>query len=354
MPSKAIVVGLTAIAVGCLGGLVLANASMAAVNPRLQVTSNTQAQVGASSVKISMAELNSSDDAIAELEIYVPTGFSFSPPAENVGTATGSAIESLVDPNTVLEMSGGVAAVSPSDNRISLANDCDSSTHLGVWLVTLSGGGDTFSFPIYVDQTSGSESQFGSYKLVACFLSPYPVTAPAAAEGNKFVSMTLDLSGFTGPTTAGSYLWRSLWMPFTDDAQTLDPAGNVEAQSSQTIGTASLSVTGRLSRPSVGKTGRARVTLTGTLLNDGKPVADVFVNVRHGPSTAKMASLGSAKTNAAGQWAKTVTLTTASYYQVGATIPSSPVTCQASFGVPCLSATGGSLALSSRIVHFSP
>jgi hypothetical protein len=331
----------------------LANTAIGAVNPRLQVTSGTQA--GVSNVRISAAELNSSDDAIAELEIYVPTGFSFSPPEANVGTATGSAIESLVDPNTVLEMSGGVAAVSPSDTRIAPANDCDSSAHLAVWLVTLSGGGDSFSFPIYVDQTSGSESQFGPYKLVACFLSPYPVTAPAAAEGNKFVSMTLDLSGFTAPTTAGSYLWRSLWMPFTDDAQTLNPPANVEAQSSQTIASASLSVSGKLStKSSVPGKVRARLALTGTLLNDGKPVADVPVNIRHGATTTKLGSLGSVKTNAAGIWTKTVTLAAASYYQVGATIPSGPVTCQPSFGVPCLSATGGSLGLSSRIVHFSP
>ena len=56
--------------------------------------------------------------------------------------------------------------------------------------------------------------------------------ANADAYGNKFVSMSMSIDKLAAPTAAGSYLWRSLWTPFTSESNgALNQAGSVEAQS---------------------------------------------------------------------------------------------------------------------------
>ena len=44
--------------------------------------------------------------------------------------------------------------------------------------------------------------------------------------------MSMSIDKLAAPTAAGSYLWRSLWTPFTSESNgALNQAGSVEAQS---------------------------------------------------------------------------------------------------------------------------
>jgi hypothetical protein len=332
--------------------LVFAGTAMSAVNPKLTVTSNNQ--IAGPNVTISAGDLNPADDAIGKLQIFVPAGFSFKAPTSTVGTAVVTAVQTDRDPGSTLLMTGGIGAISPTDPSLAQANaSCDAGPHLAAWMVTVTGSDDAFSYPVFVDQTAGAETQYGGYKLVACFLSPAAGIPVRSDQGNKFVTMALKVRGFTLPTKPGNYIWRSLWTPFAVNTANLNTAGNVEAQSTQSIATNALAISGKVSRLNIHGQLRTRVALTGTLLVGGKPAANVIVAIHHGTAKTKLVSLGSAMTNAAGIFKKTVTLVgSAEYYQAGATVPSTTGGCQPSFGVPCLSSTAGSTSLTSNFIRF--
>jgi hypothetical protein len=332
--------------------LVYASTAISALNPKLTVTSNNQL---GTNVAISAVDLNPADDAIGKLQIFVPAGFTFKAPAATVGTAVVTAIWTDRDPGTVVLMTGGIGAISPSAASLAPAQaTCDTGSHLAAWMVQVRGSDDSFSFPVFVDQTAGAETQYGGYKLVACFLSPAAGVPGRAPEGNKFVSMALKVSGFTLPAKAGNYVWRSLWTPYAPNTATLNTVGNVEAQSTQSTSTGALNLSGKImSKARVNGQLRTRVTLRGTLLVGGEAAANIKVAIHHGASNTKLVSLGSARTNAAGVFTKTVTIVgKGAYFQAGATIPSTTAGCTPSFAVPCLSATAGSTSLISRLFHF--
>jgi hypothetical protein len=333
--------------------LVYASSAISAVNPKLTVTSNNQL---GTNVAISAVDLNPADDAIGKLQIFVPTGFTFKAPTATVGTAVVTAIWTDRDPGTSILMTGGIGAISPSAASLAPAQaTCDTGSHLAAWMVQVRGSDDAYSFPVFVDQTAGTETQYGAYKLVACFLSPAAGIPGRAAEGNKMVSMALKVSGFTLPAKAGNYVWRSLWTPYAPNTATLNTVGNVEAQSTQSISASGiLNLTGKIvSKARVNGQLRTRLALRGTLLVGGEAAANINVAIHHGATKTKLVTLGSARTNAAGVFTKTVTIVgKGAYFQAGATIPSTTAGCTPSFAVPCLSATAGSTSLISRLIHF--
>ena len=81
-------------------GLVFAGTAMSAVNPKLTVTSNNL--TSGANVAISAGDLNSADDAIGKMQIFVPTGFTFKAPASTVGTAIVTAVQTDRDPGSTL------------------------------------------------------------------------------------------------------------------------------------------------------------------------------------------------------------------------------------------------------------
>jgi len=98
----------------------------------------------------------------------------------------------------------------------------------------------------------------------------------------------------------------------------------------------------------------AKVLLTGKLAVGGEAMDGVTVKVTHGVTTARLITHGSAKTNAAGAYSLRTPLRSFRYFQAGATVGGGDLGaagCKASFGVPCLDATTGGLAFSSRIIH---
>ena len=164
--------------------------------------------------------------------------------------------------------------------------------------------------------------------------------------------MSLAIDRLAAPTAPGSYLWRSLWTPFTSDTNgALNQAGSVEAQSMLKLPGGVLTLNGKRS----GKV-HVRVTLGGKLLVDAEPIGGWTVAIRHGMKPSKLVAFGSVKTNAAGAFSKAVNLTKSQYFQVGATIGGGDIGCTASFGaaVPCVSATNGKVAVVSRVDPLLP
>jgi len=332
--------------------LLFAGSALSAIStPKLQIgVSGTAAKA---SVGIN-ARVSETDDWVGRLQIYVPSGFKL-----NASAATGkgqvTAVASLYGGDQVQTMGAGVKTIGVTDPAVSWATtNCDNTTHLAAWMVTAQSGADTWSFPIFVDATSGTEAQFGTNKLVACF-------GPRAPGGtnqysNKFMGLSLTLGGFTAPTAAGDYLWRSLWTPFDGDqsittgnqgSSSLNQAGSVEAQAITHLASGQLT----LAAKHVGK----RVVLTGKLVVGGEAMSGVTVALAHGQNAHKLVALGKARTTSTGTFSlRTLYVEKASFFQAGAAVAAQDLGgggCKASFGVPCLDATSGGASYSSVVVH---
>jgi Ca2+-binding RTX toxin-like protein len=249
---------------------ILAGAASPAITPKLTVTTTTTTNV--LNVDTSVGP---TDDTVARLQLFMPAGFSVSAPAggAQVGTAQATANETQLGPQQLIKMSGTVTAIAVDDPAVSWENaNCDVATHSAAWLVKVAGGDDSWSFPIFVDQTTGSDTQFGATKLVACFK---PVSQES--HGNKLVTMTLALGHFTSPSAAGTFRWRSLWTPYAANGTTLNQGASIElfatwAKVAPVTPTPTSTTAGQSSGQSAkGKSvnGTARAdTITGTAKND--------------------------------------------------------------------------------------
>jgi hypothetical protein len=335
--------------------LAFAGSALSAINPKLVVGTTSQAGNTKTSIE---ARVGSADDAVARIQVFVPTGFKLDSPAGgvDVGTVSATVQSKQIGPGTEIpfKLTGKLTAIGATDPAVAYESaNCDGgASHAAAWIARLEGGGNSWTFAVFVDPTTGAEAQFGPYKLVACFKSV--AGANADAYGNKFVSMSLAIDNLGAPTAAGTYVWRSLWTPFASDTNgSLNQAGSVEAQSSVKLPAGVLSLNGK-------KAGKAhiRVTLSGKLLVDAEPIGGATVAIRHGTKTTGLAAVGSVKTTAAGAFSKLLNLTRSQYFQVGTTIGGNDLgatACAASFGaaVPCVSATNGKVAVVSRLIHFA-
>jgi hypothetical protein len=345
--------GVTA-AVGALALAFSNSAFAAAVSPTFRVS------LGGPTVTLNTADQSSiSGDPVARIQFYVPAGFAVKLPSrgEVIGTATTHALVKDIDPGLEQTLSGDVVAIAATDKEVVYeASTCDTGAHLGAWMVRLNGQkpqiSQSVNVPIFIDATSGSETQFGAYKLVACMRSPDLSVGDANRElfATKFDTFTvqLKLKAFTVPTKVGNYRWRSLWTPYTPGTATMNTAGNAEAQSNVHMPAGVITINTKLSN--------GRIALSGTLLVGGEPASGVSVGIARGALKTHLVSMGSAKTNGVGKYLMLAKMSTAKWFQAGATIAGKelgPGACQASFaGVPCTDATAGDVSIVSPYVHF--
>jgi hypothetical protein len=325
-------------AVAALAALAFANSALAAMSPRLDVGT------GAHSNTLQLgARLGQADDWLGRLQIFVPSGYKLSLTG---GTATVQAVEMQIGPGNIAKLAGTAKGVAPGDPSLSWATaNCDNAAHTGALMVTVMGNDDSWSFPIFLDQTTGAETQFGAQKLVICFGPRGPgATNPMS---NKLLSLSLTLDGVTAPAQPGDYLWRSLWTPFAGaSGDALDQAASVEAQSTTRLSNGVLTITAK-------KAG-THVALGGKLVVNGEAMDGVRIRVKHGASPGKLLTAGGVGTNSAGLWTLRTRLTKTQYFQAGATVGSSDLGsggCKASFGVPCLDATVGGTSYVSRVLR---
>jgi len=203
-------------AAGRLAGVALAGSALAAYTPTIAV-SHPVATGGAHPTTIH-AKVAQTDDPTAQVQIFAPTGYTIAaaPPSTTLGKASGTVFAR--DTGLTLPLEGTVVAADPAQYVGPPNNQCSPGTHFAVWLLNLSVAGQTIAVPIYVDPTTGTQAGLGAYKLVACFSSPdtpvgSPNHAPCGAQ-LRDANFTVD-SAITLPASAGTYVWRSLFTPYT-------------------------------------------------------------------------------------------------------------------------------------------
>ena len=193
--------------------------------------------------------------------IYAPTGYT-AVLAQAAGTQVGT-VEAQVQvrepiAGAVLPLTGTITAASPAAYT---ANQCAPGTHAAVWLLSLQAAGQTLTVPVYVDQTVGTETAIGAYKLTVCLPSPnIPASAGGATFGAKLILAQLNFSQgvFTTPINSGTFRWHMLATPWPATAAgPPNAAGTVAAQGR-------VGLPARVTLRATSKKGR--VTITGSVL----------------------------------------------------------------------------------------
>ena len=200
------------------GTAALALAGNALATQKLSIKQTTTSLT----IKVSQAQ---SDAQPAKISIYVPSGYSINTsatPGTKIGSTTGTVFSR--DANIPLPLSGDVVVAASSS-----APTCDPVSHLAVWNLALSVAGQNITLPVHVDQTAGTETALGAYKLVVC-LGPddVPVGTPGRSpNGARLLDATFTVDSiFTVP--AGQSLWKTITTPWAGG--TPNAAGTVETR----------------------------------------------------------------------------------------------------------------------------
>jgi len=191
-------------------------------------------------------QVGAADDPTAEVQIFVPTGYSIATPAAGtiLGKVTATAAAADLG-NTVLPLTGDLDAIAPNSTTTADAQECG-VTPAQTWDLHLSAAGQTLDIPLFVAAAAAPVAATGyANELVVCLPPPdVPAGTPGRAVfGAKLLSATFTASAITEPTT-GSFRWTSLWTPYTPNTGKPNPAGTVETQSLRDIpGALTLKVT---------------------------------------------------------------------------------------------------------------
>ncbi len=172
------------------------------------------------------------DDAGAAVIFYAPPGmqadFSAAPGAA-IGAASAVldiAGASTTATGTVVVANGADPAIAPLTTRCT-----GTATHTAVWLLHLTINDVPIDVPVSVDQTTGPEAAFSSYKLRICFRSPYiPPAQGGQPNGAKPFGAALAVGGVFTPPTASDLRWTGVFVPWKVGTGTLNPAGAAESQ----------------------------------------------------------------------------------------------------------------------------
>lgn len=222
----ALVAGVAALALAFTGS------AFASYAPKITVSSATARSGSGGGVSIDVRTAQT-DDPTAQVTIYVPNGYQLNSPnpGANIGSVAATAQAADLG-GAVLPLTGDLLVVDPKTYATQQAA-CGIATVAATWDLHLTAAGQTLDVPMFVVQTTGTETALGQFKLVVCLPPPdVPVGTPGRATfGAKLLSATFSASAFTNPPAAGEYRWRSVWTPYTPNVGKPNPAGTVEAQS---------------------------------------------------------------------------------------------------------------------------
>jgi hypothetical protein len=223
------------IVLACAAALALAVAALAAASytPSMGIFEATYKPGGAGAVTIVVAQ-EKDDDPTAKITIYVAPGYTTTL-TQAANTTIGSVVAEVQVLDTgsknLFRLSGAVKTDAPAAH---VGDKCAPGIHEAVWTLNAALPGQAANpIPVYVDHTTGAEAAFSSAKLQVCFRDPtLPAGNPARSpSGTKFLDAAFTVRGvFKNSATAGNFLWRSLFTPYTPGTGVPSAAGTKEAQ----------------------------------------------------------------------------------------------------------------------------
>lgn len=317
-----------------------AGSALGALSPTFAVTGSRLGADQAFGPTVSVST-QATDDAVARLTIYVPPTYTLASPASpssTIGNVTATALVADAG-NAQQTLKGSIVGTPPANATAA----CDPGTHVATWSMnlTVAGSGTALTVPMYVDQATGTETAYASYKVVVC-LPPPDVPAGTAGRsplGAKLVAATFNLDNFTGGGN-GENVWRTLWVPYAKGTGQANVAGSVEAQSIVRVPT--VVVLGA-------KKAKGFVTLSGSVRELGNGIGGVSVTLGSGPRSTQLSKAKVVKTAPNGGFSARLKAKKVAWYGATAQVPQRSLGasfCKVTFNVPCVSVTVGA----SRVV----
>jgi hypothetical protein len=227
-------------------------------------------------------------------------------------------------------------------------------THTAYCVFKLTAAGNALQLAAFFDLTTGAEQALGTSKITFC-LPPDdlpPGTPGRSPLGIKLVDAVLAFNPgtYTNPTTAGAYMWASIWTPYNPGVGTANVAGTVSAISVNPL-PVTLSLTGKYDKK------RKSAVLAGKVGLAGVFTAGVKLPLFAGATAKGLKRSGSTNaTTAAGAFTAVKKMAKTTYYQVRMAIPavlSSELCSLVPAGTlpPCSSATVGGFSIVSKLVR---
>jgi hypothetical protein len=342
--------------------LALSAPAFAAFTPRLDVA--VPNKLGATGqVKVHLA-VGPTDDTTARLVAYAPAGFTANPgsPGATIGAAAirvlaadlGGAIVP-VEGTIEVRAATGTAIVSGVPVPLTqLALACTgAATHTAFWVIRVSVAGNAVELPAFFDLTTGAEQALGSSKVTFCGQpNDVPQGTPGRSPfGIKLVDtvLTFNRGVFTNASTAGAYLWASIWTPYNPGVGTPNAAGTVSAVSVTALPIA-LSLKGTYRKATKSAALAGRITIAGQF------IAGIKLPLFSGAKRTGLRRSGATNgTKANGAFTAVKKMVRTTYYQVRFAIPAvdTPELCAAlpPLGLPrCVTSTVGGFSALSNIV----
>ncbi len=305
-----------------------APASAGAATPAFTAVTFIVAPGALTDVDLDLA-ISADNPAPAKIVIYVPQGYGL-----NTGTSAGTTV-GTIDATAVLAgnplniPTGNIVADNPANYTSNVqAQACAPGPHTAVWVAHVA----SFSIPIYVDATAGSETALGAYKLQTCLTAP-EATNPQVRLTEAQINFTQTV--LTNPTSANDFLWRVLVTPYVSGSTTPNPAGTYELRSDVFI-----PATFTLKKSGYNKK-KKQVTLSGKFLLLGRALSGIPIDLFALASNGNVKLVGRTKTNKKGAYTLRLHMTGTSRFQ--ALAPSEEGNCDSSVASPapggCVSET---------------
>jgi hypothetical protein len=341
--------------------LTLSAPALAAFTPSLDVS--VPNKPGASGkVKVHLA-VGPTDDATARVVVFSPIRFTANggTAGATIGTVQARVVArdlggAIVPVPGMIEVRTASATYLSSGVQVPLASAAmaytGTTTHTAYWVFRLTVSGNAIELPAFFDLTEGAQRALGTSKVTFCGQPDDlpPGTPGRAPFGIKLVDavLTLNAGVWRNPTTAGPYLWTSLWTPFNPRVGTPNVVGTVSAVSLTVVGVA-LTLRGKFNKP------RKSATLTGRISVSGRFRAGVRLPLFAGPRAKALRRSGSTNaTRAIGAFTAVKRMPRTTSYQVRFTSPAvqMPALCALlpSTFPRCVTSSVGGISVLSNIV----
>ena len=330
-----------AVGIASVAALIAVPAALAAFRTsKLEVRQTT----AATTFKLTQS---SSEDAVASVRIFVPTGTTVTA-TQAPGTTLG-AVNALLKLHALagaeVPVQGNVVVAPPGAVPAAIVAACTGgATPTATWLLALSIAGTPVNLPLFLIPTSGPLAGLGPAYIQTCLASPYiPPAQGGGAGGAQLVTAEFSVQGVFSPVAVGAFV--AILTPWTPGTGTVNVAGTVASPAAVAPGAVSLRAT---------RSGRG-ATLTGRVTQAAQARGGATVTIFGGAKATGLKRLGRAKVSATGAFAfKAKSGTFFRANAVAAPGSAAPLCTQlgpALAPVPCVNPTVNGFTAQSRVVR---
>jgi hypothetical protein len=331
-----------AVGIASVAALIAVPAALAAfTTPKLEVRQTA----AATTFKLTQS---SSEDAVASVRIFVPTGTTVTA-TQAPGTTLG-AVSALLKLHALagaeVPVQGNVVVAPPGGVPAAIVAACTGgATPTATWLLALSIAGTPVNLPLFLIPTSGPLAGLGPAYIQTCLASPYiPPAQGGGAGGAQLVTAEFSVQGVFSAVATGAFV--SILTPWTPGTGTVNAAGTVAAPAAVAPGAVTAAARSR------GK----GATITGRVTQAGQ-ARSATVTIFGGAKRTGLKRLGRVQVGAAGSF--TFRARTGTFFRANAVAApgaAAPL-CTAlgaaltPLGIPCVNPTVNGFTAQSRVVR---